>query len=83
MFGWFKRKNEASAVPGVGALKEVLEAYRKAWADRVKRDAGEVISTPEDAPRLPRLARSAIALPLTHTPIGPVCSAWHLPLSTR
>jgi len=41
---------------GLQTLRRCLEAYRKAWQDRSRRDAGEVVSTP--APHSLRLSTS-------------------------
>lgn len=47
------------STPGaVDALRMSLEAHRRAWRDRVQRDAGEAIATPE-MPRAPASAEGA------------------------
>ena len=48
--------------PGaIDALRECLKAYRKAWQEVAKRDAGEVI----DTPAMPTVAKMAQAKPTT------------------
>lgn len=49
---------------GVDALRQSLEAHRRAWRDRTQRDAGEVIVTPE-VPKAPASERNA-QQPRTH-----------------
>lgn len=48
------------APEGLQTLRRCLEAHRKAWQDRSRRDAGEVVSTPEPV-SIPAKAESAKA----------------------
>ncbi len=49
---------------GLDALRQSLEAYRRAWRDRTRRDIGEVVVTPE-VPSAPTMAE-AKPQPTTH-----------------
>lgn len=64
---------------GKAALKECLEQQRRAWRDRVQRDSGEIIATPQQPS--PAAAKGAIAASERHTltDVMPLWKATRLP----